>query len=70
MPLNLDDNERIALAREEMRSPTINLRREEFAYTRDIEKTKRYFKTTAVPCDAHRFCRFRRFVVSDYYDKK
>jgi type II secretory pathway component PulL len=30
-----------------MRSPTINLRREEFAYTRDIEKTKRYFKTTA-----------------------
>jgi len=48
LPLTLDDNERIALAREEMRSPTINLRREEFAYTRDIEKTKRYFKTTAI----------------------
>ena len=47
-PLDLDDNERVALAQEEMRSPTINLRREEFAYTRDIEKTKRYFKTTAV----------------------
>jgi type II secretory pathway component PulL len=46
-PLDLDDNERIALAREEILSPTINLRREEFAYTRDIEKTKRYFKTTA-----------------------
>jgi type II secretory pathway component PulL len=48
LPLDLDDNERIALAREEMRSPTINLRREEFAYTRDIEKTKRYYKTTAL----------------------
>lgn len=48
LPLNLDDNERTALAREEMRSPTINLRREEFAYTRDIEKTKKYFKTTAI----------------------
>jgi type II secretory pathway component PulL len=48
LPLNLDDNERIALAREEILSPTINLRREEFAYTRDIEKTKRYFKTTAI----------------------
>lgn len=48
LPLNLDDNERIALAREEILSPTINLRRGEFAYTRDIEKTKRYFKTTAI----------------------
>jgi hypothetical protein len=47
LPLTPEDNERMALAREELHSPTINLRREEFAYTRDIEKTKRYFRTTA-----------------------
>jgi type II secretory pathway component PulL len=46
-PINLDDDERITLAMEELHSPTINLRREEFTYTRDIEKTKRYLKTTA-----------------------
>ena len=45
---SMDDNERIELAREEMRYPSVNLRREEFAYTRDVEKTRRSLRTTWV----------------------
>src|SRR4030042_512323 len=36
------------LAVEEIKKPTINLRRDEFSYTRDIEKTKKSLKLTAV----------------------
>jgi type II secretory pathway component PulL len=45
---SMDDKERIALAQEEMRYPSVNLRREEFAYTRDVEKTRKSLRSTAV----------------------
>ena len=45
---SMDEKERIALAQEEMRYPSVNLRREEFAYTRDIEKTRKSLRSTAV----------------------
>lgn len=47
-PVTLEDEERIALALEEMKAPTVNLRRSEFSYTRDIEKTKKSLRITAV----------------------
>jgi type II secretory pathway component PulL len=46
-PVALKDEDRIALAVEEMKAPTINLRRDEFSYTRDIEKTNKSLKITA-----------------------
>lgn len=49
-PLPLEDKERIALAVEEIKNPTINLRRNEFSYTRDVEKTRKSLKLTAVLC--------------------
>ncbi len=47
LPSNLDDADRIAIAIEEVKKPTINLRRDEFAYTKDIERTKKALKITA-----------------------
>ena len=44
----IDDNERIEIAREEIRHPSVNLRRDEFAYTRDDDKTRRSLRLTAV----------------------
>jgi type II secretory pathway component PulL len=46
-PEAMEDKDRISLAVEEMKAPTINLRREEFSYTRDTEKTKRSLRVTA-----------------------
>ena len=47
-PIALDDKDRIALAIEEIKTPTINLRRDEFSYTRDIKKTRKSLRVTAV----------------------
>ncbi len=47
-PVFLEDNDRITLAIEEMNTPAINLRRDEFSYTRDIEKTKKSLRITLV----------------------
>lgn len=47
-PAPLEDEERISLAIEEMKSPTVNLRRGEFAFTRDIEKTRKSLRMTGV----------------------
>jgi hypothetical protein len=47
-PVMLKDEDRMTLAVEEMKAPTINLRRNEFSYTRDIEKTNKSLKVTAV----------------------
>jgi type II secretory pathway component PulL len=46
--VGLDPSEREALAREEAGAPTINLRRGEFSYTRDVEKTKKTLRLAAV----------------------
>jgi type II secretory pathway component PulL len=45
---SIDANERIELAREEMRYPSVNLRRGDFAYTKDAEKTRKSLRTTVV----------------------
>ncbi len=47
-PVELEDKYRLALAIEEIKTPTINLRRDEFSYTRDIEKMKKSLRVTAV----------------------
>ena len=47
-PVLLEDQERIALATEEIKKPTINVRRGEFAFTRDIERTRKSLRITAV----------------------
>lgn len=47
-PPDLKDDDRIALAIEEIKAPTLNLRRDEFSYTRDVEKTKKSLRITAV----------------------
>jgi type II secretory pathway component PulL len=47
-PAELEDKDRLALAIEEIKTPTINLRRDEFSYTRDIEKMKKSLRVTAV----------------------
>lgn len=46
-PPALEESERPALALKETESPTINLRRGEFAYTRDAERAMRSFRFTA-----------------------
>ncbi|SPQ01167.1 conserved hypothetical protein [Candidatus Sulfobium mesophilum] len=43
----LDDNERILTAAAEIKNPTVNLRRGEFAYTADTEKTRKSLLLTA-----------------------
>lgn len=47
-PVTVDKNYRIQLASEEIKAPTINFRRDEFSYTRNIETTKRSLKLTAL----------------------
>lgn len=47
-PVFINNEERVALAMEEMKKPTVNLRRDEFSYTRDVEKTRKSLKVTAV----------------------
>jgi type II secretory pathway component PulL len=47
-PVLLEERERIALAGEEIKKPIINMRRGEFAYTRDIERTRKSLRLTAV----------------------
>jgi GspL periplasmic domain len=47
-PAGLVEKERARLAVEELKMPTINLRRDELSYTRDIEDTKKSLKVTAV----------------------
>jgi len=44
---SLDDRSRAALAGEEIRKPTIDLRKDEFAFTRDVEQTKKSLRVTA-----------------------
>ncbi len=46
-PPALEESERPALALKEAENPTINLRRGEFAYTRDAERARRSFRFTA-----------------------
>jgi type II secretory pathway component PulL len=43
----LDERVRIKLAGEEIKGPSIDLRKEEFAFTRDIEKTKKSLRVSA-----------------------
>jgi len=47
-PAKLEDKDRLELAIEEIKTPTINLRRDEFSYTRDIEKIKKSMRVTAL----------------------
>jgi type II secretory pathway component PulL len=47
-PVLLEEGERMTLAGEEIKKPTINMRRGEFAYTRDIERTRKSLRVTAV----------------------
>jgi type II secretory pathway component PulL len=47
-PVVLEDKDRSALAIDEIRAPTMNLRRDEFSYTRDIERTRKYLNVTAI----------------------
>jgi len=47
-PVTVDEQDRISLALEEIKTPTINLRRDEFAYTRPFEETKKSLKVTAI----------------------
>ena len=47
-PVSVDEQDRISLALEEIKAPTINLRRGEFAYTRSLEETKKSLKVTAI----------------------
>jgi len=47
-PVTVDEQDRVSLALEEIKAPTINLRRDEFAYTRAIEETKKSLKVTAI----------------------
>jgi type II secretory pathway component PulL len=47
-PIFINNEERITLAVEEMKKPTVNLRRDEFSYTRDVVKTRKSLKITAV----------------------
>jgi type II secretory pathway component PulL len=47
-PVVLDEQERISLAAEEIQKPTINLRRDEFVYTRDIETSRKSLRITMI----------------------
>jgi hypothetical protein len=47
-PVTVNEQERISSALGEIKAPTINLRRGEFAYTRTIEETKKSLKVTAI----------------------
>jgi type II secretory pathway component PulL len=47
-PIVTGDKDRVAMAVEEMKAPVINLRRDEFSFTRDIQKTKKSLRITAL----------------------
>lgn len=47
-PVTPAEEDRIALAAEEIKSPTINLRRDEFSYTRDIERNRKSLRVTTI----------------------
>lgn len=47
-PASISDEERPNLVVEEVRSPTIQLRRNEYSFTRDREKTKKSLKITVI----------------------
>ena len=47
-PASLAEKDRTGLALEEMKTPTIDLRRGEFAYTRETEKTRKSLRVTTV----------------------
>ncbi|MEW6587211.1 MAG: GspL/Epsl periplasmic domain-containing protein [Nitrospirota bacterium] len=47
-PVHLEEEERLSLAIDEIRNPTVNLRRDEYAYTRDIDKMKKSLRWTAI----------------------
>lgn len=47
-PVRISDEERVSLAIEEIKKPTINVRRGEFSYARDIEKRKKSLTVTAI----------------------
>ena len=47
-PETIEEEDRITLAAEEIQAPTINLRRDEFSYTRDIERTRKSLRVTAI----------------------
>lgn len=46
--LKIKDEERVNLAKEEIKNPTINLLKGEFTYTKNIEKIKKSFKITVI----------------------
>jgi type II secretory pathway component PulL len=47
-PTTPAEEDRTALAVEEIKSPTINLRRDEFSYTRDIERNRKSLRVTTI----------------------
>jgi type II secretory pathway component PulL len=47
-PAVVDDQNRMSLSVEELKAPTINLRRDEVSFTRDIERTKKSLRVTAI----------------------
>jgi len=47
-PVTIDEEKRISLAVDEMKSPTVNLRKGELTYTRTIEETRKSLRVTAV----------------------
>ena len=47
-PVALNEQERVRLAAEEIQKPTINLRRDEFVYTRDIETSRKSLRITMI----------------------
>jgi type II secretory pathway component PulL len=49
-PISLNNDERVALAGEEIKNPIVNLRRNEFSYTREVDQARKSLKVTAVLC--------------------
>lgn len=47
-PIVTLDKDRVTMAIEEMNAPVIDLRRDEFSFTRDIQKTNKYLRITAI----------------------
>ena len=47
-PISLKNEERIDIAKEELKAPTINLRKDEFVFKREFEKEKKAFKVSII----------------------
>ena len=47
-PISLNNEERIDIAKEELKAPTINLRKDEFVFKREFEKEKKAFKVSII----------------------